>query len=391
MAFKVGGVDVTFDIKVFEALCKEDSITWSRSSLNELHKLLGKTPKPLGTAVIAELRKIPRDKLQKYKPAIKYLLFSYPGLVGGVNPVGDGRMLDRLDFQGMFATMDSNTDFVDLQYGISGARGMQPYKLTDGRVRFADDFNNASNLGTGVAFKRMWQGYGELGATPESVTERFRKGEKLDENNRTRGILPTTRQVYVNSLLASRYSPTRSLNETGKKLSNDTQKSLTDMEGIHGKKQAKSHYWVHAQFVKAVRRACKGGIAMVASHPGYCAVYAKVHFVLDGLGDLGKMARKDKLPPDKGGYLAITSSELCFTCRYWDDPDYPLRDIVKFYVNGTRVLPPWEADWSVTGADGSPVYSNQEAWLRYKLAHSLISNPKAFPKMMGDGTDPTDD
>jgi hypothetical protein len=390
MTFQIDNIPVAFDMATFESLCKEEKVTWTLSSLKDLRSLLGKKPAPSGAQVLTEIRKIPRDKRAKYKAAIKYVLFSWPDVVGATNAVADGRLLDRLDFQGMFATMDTTTDFVDLQYGISGARGMQPYKLTDGRVRFADDFNNSSNLGTGDAFKRNWQGYGFLGATPDSVTERFRKGEKLDDKGRTRGILPPTRQAYVNSMLASRYSPTRSLGETSKKLSKDTQKSLDAMTGIHGKKEAKSHYWMHAAFVKAVRRACKGGIAMVASHPGYTSVYAKVHFVLDGLGDLGRMARKDKLPPDKGGYLAITSSELCFCCRYWDDPEYPLGDIIKFYVNGTRVMPPWLADWSLVDAAGANVVSNQEAWLRFKLAHDLLSDAKVFPRMLGDVVDPTE-
>jgi hypothetical protein len=385
MAFTIDNVPVTFDMTTFDSLCKQEGVTWMLSSMNDLRKKLGKTPPASATEVLQEIRKIAVDKRQKYKKSIKYVAFSWPNLVTGVNLVAEGRMLDRLDFQQMFATMNPTTDFVDLQYGISAARGFAPYKLSAGRMRFADDFNNASNLGTGAAFQRNWQGYGFLGATSDSVKQVFKTGEKADPSGKVRGIAGATRMEYVHSLLGSRYSPTRSLNEPAKKMEKDTQKSLSDMAGIHGKKEAEAHYWLHARFVKSVRRACKGGIAMVASHPAYRAVDAKVHFVLDGLGDLGKMARKDKLPPDKGGYLAITSSELAFCCRYWNDPEFPLSGVVKFYVNGKRVMPPWEADWTVVDATGANVYSNQEAWLRYMLARDLLGvTGKKFPRMTGD-------
>jgi hypothetical protein len=392
MPFTIDNVTVTFDMATFEALCTEEKVTWSRSSLKDLRAKLATTPAPGGGAILQEIRKIPMDKRLKYKPALKYVLFSWPGVVDPtkMNPVADGRMAGRLDFQGMFATMNGGTDFVDLQYGISGARAMTPYRLTTGRVRFADDFNNASNLGTGAAFKRSWQGYGFLDAKKSTITAAFRKGEQADDQGRTRGIASATRNEYVEGMLGSRYSPTRSLGEGAKKLTKDTQQSLQTMAGIHGQKHAQEHFVQHARFVKSVRRACKGGIAMVASHPGYRGVDAKVHFVLDGLGDLGKMARKDKLPA-KGDYVAITSSELAFCCRYWNNREFPLNGVVKFYINGDRVYAPWEADYTVADAQTNNVYSNQEAWLRYQLCQELIVPPKPFPKMTAAMADADDD
>lgn len=392
MAFTIDQTPVTFDQATFEQLCKEEKVTWRVSSLKDLRAKFTAKTAVSGTAIVQEIRKIPADKRLKYKDALKYVLFSWPGVVDAskLNPVTEGRMLDRLGFQQMFSSMDGNTDFVDLQYGISGARALAPYRLTSGRVRFADDFNNASNLGTGAAFGRMWQGFGTLDATPASVTASFRKGEKADDKALTRGIASATRNEYVHGMLNSRYAPQRSLNETGKKLKKDTQQSVQTMAGLHGAKQANDHFVQHARFVKSVRRACKGGIAMAASHQGYRAVDAKVHFVLDGLGDLGKMARKDKLP-NKGDYVAITSSELAFCARYWNDPQFPLNKVVKFYINGDRVLPPWEADYTLVDAQNDNVHSNQEAWLRYLLCQELIGTPKPFPKFESVPVDNDDD
>ena len=392
MAFTIDGVAVTFDRATFEQLCKEEKVTWAVSSLKGLRSLLSAKVAPSGAAIVAEIRKIPADKRVKYKDAIKYVLFSWPGVIpqSQMNPVTEGRMLDRLGFQAMFASMDGATDCVDLQYGISGARGLAPYKLTTGRVRFADDFNNASNLGTGAAFSRMWQGYGDLSATPQTVAASYRQGEKADPTTgRVRGIAQATRSDYVEGMLASRYSPTRSFGEGPKQLKKDTQQSLQTMAGIHGQKEAKEHFVQHARFVRSVRRACKGGIAMAASNPSYRAVDAKVHFVLDGLGDLGKMAKKDKIAGKD--YVAITSSELAFCCRYWNDRDFPLSGVVKLYVNGQRVLPPWEADWTVVDAENKNVYSNQEAWLRYLLCQELIGTKKPFPKFEGTIVEQDDD
>ncbi len=393
MAFTIDGTVVQFNLATFESLCKEEKANWLVSSMKGLRSSLSAKTQPSAAQVKQEILAIPGDKRKKYKDALKYLIFSWPGMVdpNKMNVVTSGKITDRIGFQAMFKTMDSTTDFADLQYGISGARAMTPYRLTSGRVRFADDFNNASNLGTGSAFERTWQGYGFLTATNSSVEQKFRTGEKQDLNGKTRGIAQTTRDEYVEFMLASRYSPVRSLGESGKKLKKDTQQSLQTMTGIHGKKQAQLHFQQHARFVRSVRRACKGGIAMVASHQGYRAVDAKVHFVLDGLGDLGKMARKDALP-GKGDYVAITSSELCFCCRYWDDPTYPLSPVVKFYINGDRVLPPWQADYTDADAEGNNVYTNQEAWLRYLLCQELIGTKKAFPKFEGtiDGSDDED-
>jgi hypothetical protein len=148
---------------------------------------------------------------------------------------------------------------------------------------------------------------------------------------------------------------------------------------------------MHARFVYGVRRACKGGLAMVASDPQYRQANAQVHFILDGLGDLGAVAYKYPLP-GKGEYVAITSSELGFCFRYWNDPQFPLSAVVKLYVNGDRVTPPWDANWTKADAVGNNVFSNQEAWLRYGLYRSIVQpGGKAFPVWTAGGGGAADD
>lgn len=376
MPYAIGGNPVQFQMAEFERLATTEGAKWGSSSLKKLRTLLQRTAPPLQRQeILFELNKVPLPKRTKYKKAIKYLMFHFPNMV----PAGDmtastGLIPNRLDFQAYYATMDPATEYVDLMYGISMARTYAPYQLQNGRVGQADDFNNASNIGTGLAFQRQWPGFGTLDATPDSTRQDVLRGAP----NRGQVRSDFARSAHINGLLGTRYSPTSVYATPTSHLTKDAHKSRADMVGMHGR-NADSHFWAHARFVKAVRRACKGGIAMVASSPLYTNVNAKIHFVLDGLGDLGMIARKDPLP-NKGDYVAITTSELCFCCRYWDDPQYPLRDVVKFYVDGARVYAPWEADWTINDALNNSVISNQEAWKRYQLCRDvLVPQGKQFP------------
>jgi hypothetical protein len=160
------------------------------------------------------------------------------------------------------------------------------------------------------------------------------------------------------------------------------------MRNEHGNNHmALQHYWAHARMVKAVRRACKGGIALVASLQAYRDNGAKVHFLLDRMGDLGRIARKDFLDtPENDTYVPITTSELCFCFRHWDSVCYrrggetKLKDIVNFYCNGARVFAPWKGEWRRHDCFGVPVFSNPEAWARYGLYRKLVgSDTHGFP------------
>lgn len=73
--YTIDNVAIAFDIRIFEALCAEEKITWFLSSLNDLRKLLAKKVQPSAEQVLVEIRKIPIDKRLKYKSALKYLIF----------------------------------------------------------------------------------------------------------------------------------------------------------------------------------------------------------------------------------------------------------------------------------------------------------------------------
>ena len=385
MPFTINNTALTFSITEFDRIAREchPSINLNNSSLSRLRELLQQAPANiLKQEVSLRISRMSQAKRIKYKKVIKYVAFHCGAISQGIvlNMLANGRIPHKYNFQRYYATMDTSTDYVDLMYGIAQSRRFAPYQLAVSRPLQCDDFNNASNIGTGLAFGRQWDGSGLLNITRQETLDSIQRGGALG-NVRS----DASRQVFANGLLASRYNPTDAYNMPNDKILKDTHHNRATIEAQHpdthrGRQAANRHYWAHARMVKGVRRACKGGIAMVASSPLYRAVNAKVHFVLDGLGDLGTMARKDSLP-NKDDYVAITTSELAFCCRYWNDPDYPLRDIVKFYVNGNRVYAPWDAEWTLPDANGAGVRSNQEAWLRYQYASQItLGTAKAFPR-----------
>lgn len=386
MPFTINNTLVTFSIAEFDRIAQlcNSSVRFGNSSLDNLRALLTRTSPPVQKQEVSlRISRMSHAKRSKYKKVIKYVSFHCSAISQNLvlNAVANGRLTNRLNFQSYYATMDAATDYVDLMYGIAPARSYAPYRLTVGRPLQCDDFNNASNIGTGVAFQRLWTGAGLLNVTRQDAMDSIRRGVGVNALGDIRN--EATRQVFSNGLLASRYNPADVFTMESNRLLKDTHQDRSVIRSQHpdtilGRRAADQHYWAHARMLKGIRRACKGGIAMVASSSLYQNVDAKVHFVLDGLGDLGSMARKDSLP-NKDDYVAITSSELAFCCRYWNDTNYPLRNVVKFYVNGNRVHAPWEADWYLNDATGTQVYSNQEAWLRYLYSHESVSGPKSLP------------
>src|SRR5688572_1964198 len=240
MPYTIAGVIVQFDISRFGELAGEEKIKWEKSSLRELRTVIARRPPVAADTLLAEIRKLPAEKRAKYKSALKYIIFSWPNLIpaSAMQSVAGGAMPSRKDFQQMFATMNGATDFVDLMYGINSARGLQPYTLTNGRARFADDFNNASNLGTGLAFERSWNGVGTLAATPKKVAASFARGDLETATT----IQPATRMEFVSAMNRSRYAPVRSFKDTKKKLATDTHQPMEKMVRQHGPKQAELHY-----------------------------------------------------------------------------------------------------------------------------------------------------
>ncbi len=387
MSYNIDGKLVIFNQDEFKRLLREEDSYLGKISTDELKTLLSrKNPVATRDEVIEFLRWLRPDIKSKYKKIIKYVIFQWPNMIPPNKVVPKyARMPFHLSFKNYFDTQEVDTDFADLIYGGKSARTMKPYDIiVNGfQPRQADHLNNASNLGKGEAFQTNWGGSGTLDANAHTVTASLRLGQA--QNQWKAGVTENVRNAHINGLLGTRYNPANVFNLQNKKVEKDTLRSrnlfteIVNNEGNPLGKNAEERFWAHAKWIKSIRSACKGGIAMVASSPLYTRVNARVHFVLDVLGDLGMKARKDLLRSEEN-YVAITTSELCFCFRYWMNSEFPLKEVVFFYVNGFRVHPPWEVDWSITGADGKIVSSNQEAWLRYGLFLEVMGSAKPFPK-----------
>jgi|EndMetStandDraft_4_1072995.scaffolds.fasta_scaffold41980_2 hypothetical protein len=381
----VNGAPLAFVQGTFDQLAADAGAKFGnklfKSELEGLRALLTRAAPPVQPQeIVFAIRQMAMDKRQKYKRVIDYVVFNWPHMVaGGLTAVADPRSTYGTTFAQEYGMMLPAQDNVDLIYGATAGRGLPPY--TGLGARICDNFNNAANIGTGLAFGRAWGGQGVLNATVNSATQVIQLATATP--GLVDGISQATRQAHVNGLMASRMDPTRALTMPKSKLKKDLQKTGAQIQAANmlpaNDSRIEKHMFAHARMVKGVRRACKGGIAMVASLAGYRAVNAKVHFILDALGDLGALAMKEALHAG-GDYVAITTSELDFCHRYWNDPVYPLAHVVKFYVNGDRVIAPWEGDWQINDFNGNPVTSNEEAWRRYSLAHDLRSVRKPFPR-----------
>jgi|GEM_PF-2661500 len=378
----INGAQLSFSMDEFNRLARDAGAVFGnrvfKSELETLRELLTRAVPPVQPQeVIRTIDLMPLEKRQKYRKLIDYVAFHFPDLIHSseLTPIPDPRT--GTSFHTEFALMQPG-DYVDLVYGLSLERGLAPYSGVN--ARYCDKFNRAANVGNGVAFGREWIGAGRLDTTVASATASITQTANIP--GLKEGITQANRRVHVNGLMASRLSPVTALQMERRRLRKDLHKTPAQIQSWNnlpdGSWLIQDHLWAHARMVKAVRRACKGGIAMVASSPAYQAVNAKIHFVLDGLGDLGAVAMKRPLP-NRGPFVAITTSELLFCYRYWRDPVFPLSAVVKFYVNGSKVRAPWEGDWRLNDFNGRAVVSNQEAWLRYDLARSMRSVARPFP------------
>ncbi|TXF99242.1 hypothetical protein [Massilia arenae] len=381
---QIYGERLTFSQEEFDRLARKAGAVFGnrvhKSELQALRDLLTRRSPPVAAAdVLGAISQIPLQKREKYKEVIRYIAFHYADMIdnGAIIAVADPRI--GTTFAQEYALMLPG-DNVDLIYGARSGRGLPPY--TGVGARICDNFNNAANIGNGLAFGRTWDGTGGWGVKASAATASI--VGTADITGPREGISQLTRRAHVTGLMASRMNPATALEMDREKLRKDLQKTPFRIQLANGYSNPKDmriarHLWAHARMVKGVRRACKGGIAMVASSPAYIRVNAKIHFVLDALGDLGRVAIKKPLT-DSSPYVAITASELLFCYRYWNDPVYALSLVVKFYVNGDRVIAPWEGDWRINDYSGNPVVSNQEAWLRYGLAGELRNVAREFPR-----------
>jgi hypothetical protein len=93
-----------------------------------------------------------------------------------------------------------------------------------------------------------------------------------------------------------------------------------------------------------IKRACKGGIMMTAEQGRV------IHFYIKDI-DMKQVATKNIFPAGdpRGTFDPITSKELRFVYRFWNDPTMNLENSVQFWnknANGqiVAVKAPWEED-----------------------------------------------
>lgn len=447
MALKLNNLEVNFELKIFTDLISEAQRGHSRSNtftnlismarggqinprskIFSLYKLLNLSQSnpqrfPISHEdIINEISKLDFERQKKYKKALKYLIYYHPSILAPDRmryislPIPLGTAFSEAynkRKRGRNITPPDSEEYNDVVYGLASSRNKPIYG--EG-FRIMDDFNNASNLGTGVAFgNRAWVGYGDTGATDISVLKSFEEGEKL-QGNKVGNVFPKERLDYVNfitgktSPFGAHFSPIRSFSDSLQILKQNQYPTKEWMrKNIYSDEPDEifeQQCRVHLQFIQAVRRACKGGIAMVGTDLKYRPDFnyqpdrykyfpndpraqidkpkpnerAYVHFVLDGMGDLGNAAYKtptfkDTLSPYgdyNKDYVSITTTELCFCARNWNNPLFRLSSVIVFYINGKVVPAPWEAQYRYLDVDGKIVYSNQEAWLRYKLRRDLM-------------------
>ena len=403
MAFTLNGALVTFDLAEFERLVTAAggfTFRWKTSSMGPLRELAQQKVGGYQMRMAAE--RIGSAKAAKYEKAMKYLVFHYEGLIpdseivrvndprkGGIRDTFHGWVAKQAFAREKIGKYEGKapppSNVGDLIYGCDSGRKLPAYKTPHPLI--CDSFNNAASIGSGDAFRRQWNGIGSLEATPTTVLQNVTAAMQavIDAPEEDEEDVPSgfkgreAMKAYRETLVGSRYSPEKAFDVPTNKLEKDTYKTRAQMKAIY-KRDPEAHLWMNARFIKAVRRACKGGIAMAATHPVFKEHNSKVFFILDQLGDLGSVAFKKALP-DRGDYVPITSSELSFVFRYWNHAEVPLKGLLKFFVDGREVMAPWEGDWRLKDGKGADVYSNHEAWKRYSLYRSIAKpEGKPFPK-----------
>lgn len=360
---------MTFDLSEFTRRVNQDNPKYRQraSSLNDLVQLIQK--KASVAQIKTVLETIPADKVKAYEYSLRYLIDHYPNMVNTLDCKPESHtVIASGTTVGFEACVQGHDIRGDLLYGVHPARTLSTYKLSDGsKMTICDNYNNAAKIGTGLAFARQWDGTGVLGSTKTDVSKAINRVIDNPAAALTQHDLTNSRfRAYAQGLMQSRYSPADTIDLPDRRVQKDTHKTLEQIKAVNSranKADLKQHQMAHAHFFKAVRRACKGGIAMVASSPEFVTKGAKVHFLLDGMGDLGKVTRKEFF----NTCTPITSSELTFCFRYWDT----LKTVVNFYLNGEQVKAPWESNWVANDANGKEVKANKEAWLRYGYYRQL--------------------
>jgi hypothetical protein len=204
--YTINGQPVYFEMSVFENLVyrAHPTINWTWSSLRHLRNAILKQKS--GTVITQAIQKMEFVKRTvKYKEVIKYVIFTWPDVVpsaylqygDGVMPrTTPGHWSRQYDFWAEIEERKGMMDFVppgrrdywDLLYGFTRPRGEPVYNmnidprtgLLDRRLRICDDFNNASQIGTGKAFGRdHWGLDGAVVRIPGQVDAAFRTRDNL--------------------------------------------------------------------------------------------------------------------------------------------------------------------------------------------------------------------
>jgi hypothetical protein len=94
--------------------------------------------------------------------------------------------------------------------------------------------------------------------------------------------------------------------------------------------------------MKRITHACKGGIMMTTMND------KTIHFYIKDI-NMEQVAKKNIKPVGTDPFDPITSKELRFAYRHWEDPAFKVKDHMVFWnknpaVGVVCVKPPWEED-----------------------------------------------
>lgn len=232
-----------------------------------------------------------------------------------------------------------------------------------------DNFNDYFFLGGAVDFTSSGsysKAVGELYARLNGILGQSRTIDKSSTAKSQTQQLQRT--AYAHELEQSRFSPMSTFNASAAKVNSEGFTPALSGNAETALTQNRSYL--------AIRRACKFGLALVASDVAFAG--CSIHFILDGL-DLQQVARKTP----RAGYggrtsVSITTSEVRYVFRNWAN----LKSTVIFYVNFKPVPAPWEQDWSLDSADGmppNPLRAYKSEWDTYDQQR-IASGKKALNK-----------
>ena len=333
---------MTWDANRFVTLAQAAGKANSRSSLHRLIGLINGSSTPQASVLIQTLDAIPRAKRAKYKVALSYL-FEYCPYFTGVDFSITAPIIPHTN------TFDSQFEPSrgDVVYGIQTARCQSEYThATNTRNKFCDHYNNYFGIGKGNILVDTKDYTFKSNKKKYVKTYMDKKLSQLGQNDPR----PEFARAYHGYVLGHGiFNPKNVFDLPLSKLPKD--------------KYGENSSELDMRHMKSVRRVCKAGIEMIAKDATFTSRGAKVHFVLDFMGDLGKVARKEARTTS--GYVPITSSELCFCYRNWNK--FGLANKVQFYINSQQVAAPWLVDWRLAGLRRKEVYANRDAWRRYGM------------------------